>query len=137
MNTIHYYVEENYMTIFSSSSANSPRPVGMQWGFTRTPLLASKRFYVHRLAARFKCPTVGNGPLVCSLAAIENHHKNKSGCSFARLLIRRGSASVERTRKRCDKRILGNACVNKSLYARRSRVRVLLVWLWNMYSMAN
>ena len=50
-------------------------------GVCSNPPLASKKFYAHRLAVHFKCPTIWK----CSnsLAAIENHHcPNKSGYSY-------------------------------------------------------
>ena len=64
------------------------RPVGRggSRGFARTPLVASKGFFIHHITAHFKCPTVGNWS-TSSLAAIENHRKNKSGCSCTCLFI--------------------------------------------------
>ena len=58
----------------------------------------------------YKCPTVEKWS-TSSLAAIANHRKNKSGCSYACL-----RTSVECTRKCCDKKMRINACVNKSLF---------------------
>ena len=36
------------------------RPIGRggSRGFTQTPLLTSKRFYIHRSTVHFKCPTI-------------------------------------------------------------------------------
>ena len=56
--------------------------MGGSRGFARTPLLISKRFYIHRLAVHFKCPTVRKWS--SSLASIENHRcPNESGYSYA------------------------------------------------------
>lgn len=49
------------------------RRQGNSRGFTRTPFLASKRFYIHRSTVHFECPTVWNWS--SSLDAIENHRR--------------------------------------------------------------
>ena len=47
-------------SIWKTHSMKCLRPVGRggSRGFGRTPLLASKRFHMHRLTVHFKCPTV-------------------------------------------------------------------------------
>ena len=78
-----------FLAVLATSLINrcsQARRQGRFEGFAQTPLVASKGFFIHRLTAHFKCPTVGNWS-TSSLAAIENHRKNKSGCSCACLFI--------------------------------------------------
>ena len=65
------------------------RPVskGGSRGFAQTPLLISKRFYIHRLIVHLKCPTFWKGPLVLLLLRITAVHWNESGCSYASLFM--------------------------------------------------
>ena len=53
-----------------------------QWGSLWSLLLASKRFYIHRLTVHFKCPTIWKWSTSLAII-IENHHfPNRIGYSY-------------------------------------------------------
>ena len=87
------------------------RPVGRggSRGFVRTPLLASKRFYMYRLTVHFECPTVRNW--FSSFHAIETHRRPKK-------FVHGGPARNPRVSclRRCNERTHVNTRINKSLF---------------------
>ena len=93
------------------------RPVGRggSRGFARTPLLASKRFYMHRLTVHFECPTVRNW---FSCFHSMNHHRPKK-------FVNGGPACVS-CLHRCNERTHVNTRINKSLFQALKSLPVVL-----------
>ena len=100
---------------------------GCSRGFARTPLLGSKRFYIHHLTVYFKCPTVWKWST--SLTAIENHrlqNESGSGSSYASHLFSHGRPARDTCMsnlRRCDERTR----INKLLFQALESSQVVLL----------